>query len=149
MEELDENWAMQTAFYAFGLGHEPGEYLPVGIDQLSMRNVRTPEEVTLQNVVVTKIRSYVSADYQYELAAEMHNAWRDITNLNIERACPSARTCYPFRSLCEASSYCKEFPKFQTFILGRKKKSKTGEEVKKKREYTVDNVQELLGDMQN
>jgi hypothetical protein len=148
MEKLDENWAMQTAFYAFGLGHEPGEYLPVGIDQLSMRNVATPDEVTLQNVVVTKIRSYVSAEYQYELAAEIHNAWRDIQNLDIERACPSARTCYPFRMVCEASSYCKEFPRFQSIILAKSKRKKQQKEPENKPRYTLDSVKDLLGDME-
>jgi len=142
LETLNEDWALQVAMYAFALGHEPGDHLTTGIDELSMRNVAHPDEITLDSVCVTQIRTYISPSFQHELAADLHNAWRDITRGEFGYCTPAKNVCYRFRQLCEASGHCEAFKRFQPIILGGR-----SPKTRDKGGYSVSDLKRMLGEI--
>ncbi len=79
LHEVEEDWAAQTAIYAWLLGAKISGPLLVGIDQLAC-NVLAPDMVRIR---IAKFRCSVAMDFQNQLRAKLARAWKAITSGHI------------------------------------------------------------------
>lgn len=121
-ELINRDWAQQLTIYGFSLGHQPGDPLYVFFDEFSMRqNVNVPV-VNIDTVVVTQIRSRVSADFQKRVFADLQLAWGETQTGRFPKPEANKERCYPYRQECPASEFCKSFmssfgdPKFRKIM---------------------------------
>jgi len=115
-EVIERKWATQLAIYAFSVGHIPGEPLIGKIDELSMRDVMNPEEITIDSVACTQLRLPIGRSFQLEVAEELRDTWNKITTDQIEVPIPTYKRCYQYRKLCQVASSCTHYLKIEDII---------------------------------
>jgi hypothetical protein len=135
-DTIHPDWASQVTIYNFGRGHKVGDPLMVGIDELSMRHVAVPEDIGLETVQVTQVRSPISEEFQVKLMNRLQKAWEDINNGIIQNPSPTPARCFSYRQLCEASDYCNMF-RSNTELVFKNKSKKTP---------SNSNIMEMFGD---
>lgn len=115
-ELINESWAKQLAIYNFARGHTPGQPLIGLIDELSMRNVEIPDDISPDTVTVTRLRLRIGEEFQIKVMKELETVWAMITEENIPTPSPCYGTCYAYRKLCSVASVCGPYKRMESAV---------------------------------
>ena len=109
LEDVNLMWAIQLIIYAFLAGHKPGEPVEVAVDEVTMRNVKTPSQFDKRKLVVSQLRMGVSPKFQNEVFWLLQEVWARSKTGRFPLAEPAKRRCMSFGELCPASDYCQAY----------------------------------------